>query len=362
MGVAIVVGTGVCGRGVVRGTSHVWLVAMRTMRLVDVVFRSSLIAMPACFIVDCSREERDHTATRAEYGTLIDDCIADHDACRVICNNVVAYEEPADGYAHLTKCELTDVAPGAPPDWIRLHVEFDVDYDCMGGRRPGGFVERAGRATTAAAWLARAAAVEAASVTAFERLVRALIRLHAPRDLVASARRAIGDEIRHARVVGGLARRMGAVVDAPVIADVAEPTPVEIARENAVEGQVAETLGVLVATCQGRAANDPAMRAVFGAIARDEARHAALAYRLGTWLEPRLTATERAQVADARRAAIATIVDQIGVGLAPRDRAVLGIPPVGRLRAAAAAMFAELGKIGIASNGRTAGPHADTAR
>jgi hypothetical protein len=119
------------------------------------------------------------------------------------------------------------------------------------------------------------------------------------------------------------------------------PTLAELARQNAVEGQVGETIGALVATCQARAAA-PELRGVFASIARDEARHAELAHQLARWLEPRLTASERTMVADARQSAITRRRPDVGCDLGERDRALLGIPPQAAFEAATAAMFAML--------------------
>jgi hypothetical protein len=55
---------------------------MRTQRLVDIVLKSSVLAVPACCVDDCTTDRRDVVATRASYGTDIDDCLADADACR----------------------------------------------------------------------------------------------------------------------------------------------------------------------------------------------------------------------------------------------------------------------------------------
>ena len=151
------------------------------------------------------------------------------------------------------------------------------------------------------------------------------------------------DEVIHARLVGELARRMGATIEAPTIVPAHEPTLAELARENAIEGQVAETFGALLATCQGQLATDPAVRAVFARIAIDEARHAAFAHELAPWLEAQLDDGTRAEIAAARRAAVANIVEQFDVHVSAADRAVLGIPDAARLRIAAAQTFDTLG-------------------
>src|SRR5262249_22157901 len=115
----------------------------------------------------------------------------------------------------------------------------------------------------------------------------------------------------------------------------------QLACENAVEGQVAETLGALVASCQARAAADPSVRAIFAVLARDEARHADLAHRLAGWLDTALPPKARAAVAAVRRDAVEAI---LSVGIAPdldrHARALLGLPDPAALAAAARHVFA----------------------
>ena len=76
-----------------------------------------------------------------------------------------------------------------------------------------------------------------------------------------------------------------------------------IARENAVEGCTRETYAALVACRQARAATDPAIRAAMAGIARDETRHAALAWAVDGWSQALLGPAARRRVRDARREA-----------------------------------------------------------
>src|SRR5262249_15912770 len=100
-----------------------------------------------------------------------------------------------------------------------------------------------------------------------------------------------------------------------------------VARENAVEGAVFETYGALVATFQAARAELPALRRVFGRIAHDERRHAALAARVHAWAFGRLEPAEREGVAAAQREAlrglVATLACEVSAG---PDVAVLGLP------------------------------------
>jgi len=174
--------------------------------------------------------------------------------------------------------------------------------NCVAGRRGEGIAPPpAAQAETLGAYLAQMAGLEAASVLAFERLAQELSAFGAPAALLRKAQRAARDEVGHAAAMARLARRFGAVVG-PVRCDALPTrTPVEVAVENAAEGCVRETFGALQATFQASRATEPSLARVFRTIARDETRHAALAWEVAAWLDGLLTATQRAAVATARR-------------------------------------------------------------
>jgi len=67
---------------------------------------------------------------------------------------------------------------------------------------------------------------------------------------------------------------------------------------------VNETFGALTAMYQAEHAEDGVVRAAMKRIARDETRHAELAWEIARWLEPRLSPEERVRVRTAREAAI----------------------------------------------------------
>jgi hypothetical protein len=181
-------------------------------------------------------------------------------------------------------------------------------FGCLTGRRPAGLAEVPPQEQGLGAYFAEIAALEAASVDAFEILARELRHHGAPDSLIRAARRAARDEVRHARMVGALARRCGFTPRSPRIA----PQPLKsleaMAIENAVEGCVRETYGALLATYQARAATSSALRETFSRIAKDETRHATLAWRVAAWLDGRLDREARARVEAARRAAAERIV------------------------------------------------------
>ncbi|MBN8233500.1 ferritin-like domain-containing protein [Corallococcus macrosporus] len=208
-------------------------------------------------------------------------------------------------------------------------------YTCSNdGRRPEGLREPrgAGPADALGALFAHAAWLEAASVPAFLRLADELKAHSAPEVLVRAARRSAGDEVRHTRVMQALAQRHGATmpeVDLPPF----EPRSLEeMLRENAVEGCVRETFGAFVAGWQGRTAEDPEVRSTLRAIARDEVRHAELAWAVDAWAHTRLSAAQREHLHQARLDALRSLGEEVerhqppepwihGAGLPSREQA-----------------------------------------
>ena len=172
---------------------------------------------------------------------------------------------------------------------------------CNVGRLPPGLCRASRRvhrrAHPVGAFFSGIATLEAASVPAFAQLGRELRVHRAPTSMLAAARRAQHDEVRHARQVRGLARRYGANPVAPRVAAVAPRGLVEVARDNLAEGCIRETFGALVAHVQARRAHDPRVRRVLGQIALDETRHAAVSWELAQWLDARMSPVERRHVA-----------------------------------------------------------------
>ncbi len=201
------------------------------------------------------------------------------------------------------------------------------------GRRPEGFTPR-GRRAGAGGWLAASAALEAASVPAFERLARELRRHGAPRALVRAAHRAQNDETRHARVMGALAARYGVPATIPHVPRLPVRGREELAVENAREGCVGETLAAIVAHFQALHARDPRVRAAMRRIAQDETRHALLSHQVDAW-------AGSARAAAAKEAALAAL-EPGDIAAASRDEAAaLGLPTrleAARLIAAARAL------------------------
>ncbi len=189
-------------------------------------------------------------------------------------------------------------------------------------------------------YLARAAHLEDAAVSAFA-ILAAELRAHgAPRSLTRSCLVARADEVRHAREVGDLARAFGVVPPRAEVGPSRVRPLVEVAIENAIEGCVRETFGALVGAWQGEHAL--VVRGAMKRIARDEARHAALGWRIHDWAMTRLGASERARVTSAMSRAI----DELEAASRAEPNVVLartlGLPNATQALALVAAMRAEV--------------------
>ncbi len=210
---------------------------------------------------------------------------------------------PADGRAvvkvHCAETEQTD--------------ELTFGGGCaIEGRRPANLLPPLAQedVSSLGGYFASVAHLEAAAVLAFERMVEELEAHGAPPSLVDDAERAREDEIRHARVTTRLARRFGTEPPAAECARGPVRGLFAIALENEIEGVVRETLGAALATWRAEHANDADIRSVMKVIARDERRHAELSWALAEWVRPRLTVEERAQLDEARRAAVKELRDE----------------------------------------------------
>jgi hypothetical protein len=210
--------------------------------------------------------------------------------------------EVANGFGCDDDAGAFVAADGAP-------IVVECDRCTIAGRRPRGLrrVPSARGFDVVGRFLAHAAHLEAASIPAFTRLAEDLDAHGAPRPLVRAALRAAADESRHFRAMARLARTRGAHPPPVRIATSPRPCLTRLARENAVEGCVRETFGALLACWQARHARDPHVARAFTRIARDETRHAALAWAIAGWIEPRLDASARRDVRRARRRAVASL-------------------------------------------------------
>jgi len=175
-------------------------------------------------------------------------------------------------------------------------------------------------------FFADVARLEASAVHAFRIMAQELAALGAPRPLERAARRAALDEVRHAKLTSRLARRHGAE---PRPAEVS-PRPLrplfELALENVVEGCVRETYGAACGRFQAARASDSAIRGELERIARDEARHAELSWRIHGWAQQRLSRHERQALRQAARTAIADLRQELARDPGCAVREVAGMP------------------------------------
>lgn len=203
------------------------------------------------------------------------------------------------------------------------------DPGCVIGRLPPGLCRRrvgSRGASAVGTFLAKVAALEAASVPAFEQLTTELVVHRAPGSLVRAAIAARSDEVRHARVMAQLAREHGGRPRPPALVPTPPRSLVAVAEDNAIEGCVRETFGALVATVQARRAGTPRLRRIFARIARDETRHAALSWSFDRWVGARLSPGERTSLARKRAAGIERLRLELTGSLEPIVHAQLGLP------------------------------------
>lgn len=183
--------------------------------------------------------------------------------------------------------------------------------NCAIGRRPVGLRpaerDRAVAPSVVGQHFARCARLEAASVTAFQRLHDELAAHGAPQRLLRRIRAAVRDEVRHARQTAALAEGHGA---RPLRASVRAPRSRSlfyIARENAVEGCVRETYGALVGLWQAGHVADPGLARQLQRIAQDELNHATLSWDIAHWLAPRLSVRQNRALSRAQAGALAAL-------------------------------------------------------
>ena len=267
----------------------------------------------------------------AELAALVTKCKMEGD-CDPLCNEVFARKHGAPPPSQLMTCHLT-VDGESSLDM----VVFGLDGQCIGGRRPAGY--RRGRpfGPAVGAYIAQQAELEAASVRAFADLHDDLIALGAPRSLVRATVSAAADEVRHARVCERLARRHGAAPDLRALGAAPRRTRAQLATDNLVEGCVRETYGAVLASYQARAARDPALRGAMSGIARDEAKHAALSWRIHRWVWPLLSSDERSAALAAAAGARGELADRAGEPDAEL-REITGLPDTAAGRAMLAAL------------------------
>ena len=107
-----------------------------------------------------------------------------------------------------------------------------------------------------------------------------------------------------------------------------------------------------MAMAQSLTAKDASVRAAIGPIARDEMRHAQLAWSVAAWLDTRLKESERASVRRAQNAAVKALVVNASRAVEHDLVEELGLPPPSVARALALELASALWSGGIKSPGR----------
>lgn len=146
--------------------------------------------------------------------------------------------------------------------------------------------------------------MEHASIAAFARLTLDLMACGAPAALLAAVQQAAADEVAHAQACFAIAARLSGQPRSPGAMSFADPIVpcgdlVSLAVAATREGCMGETLGAALAAASAQRAQDPQIRATLETIAADEARHAALSWRIVAWAIQAGGPLVRAAVADA---------------------------------------------------------------
>jgi len=132
------------------------------------------------------------------------------------------------------------------------------------------------------------ALTEHASVASFARFVLQCLALGAPAEIVLEAQRAGLEEVEHAQLSFGLASAYSGRPERALELDVRGALDGALdAREVALgvarEGCIAETVSALVITAARDQAEDPVVRQILTQVAKQELRHAELAWRYLAW-------------------------------------------------------------------------------
>jgi hypothetical protein len=166
-------------------------------------------------------------------------------------------------------------------------------------------VHRTSAHDLARAW-AEEAGYEHASVASFALASLDWMALGAPRALVAEAQRAALDEVEHARALYELASELGEARVGPgrlAVPARKAPSWERVTMETFFDACLNETAAAVVANERAQQAASTRVREALARIARDEARHAELGWRVLSWLV--------AAGGHAARGALATAVEAL---------------------------------------------------
>lgn len=227
------------------------------------------------------------------------------DACGFRCEP--SEEACADGGRPFIVDDVPRVAElSALAGWCRATGSLEASVDGL----PKGLRDR-----VALHWT-HGGLAEHASVASFARFTLQLLALGAPSELVSQAQAATADEIDHARRCFSIASAYGgvAVGPGPLSMDAAldgGQDLVTIAESVIREGCIGETLAAAEVAEAGEWAEHPEIKTALAAIAADELRHAALAWRFLDWAVSRADDRERLQIFAFLEAMIETSLDRM---------------------------------------------------
>jgi hypothetical protein len=191
---------------------------------------------------------------------------------------LVSQTQPVEGRPLRVRGRIVAAPLAASEGWRGPNAAPDVSALSSGARE-----------VLAKRW-AEAARSEHASVPAFSRLSLTLMSLGAPADLVEGAHRAALEEIEHARMTFALAGAYAGAELAPgplpelrVAPATTATSSSQLAAESLIDGCLNEGFAAAAATTAGARARDAVIREAWATIARDEASHAELAWRIVGW-------------------------------------------------------------------------------
>ena len=200
-------------------------------------------------------------------------------AMEMCCYPVIQRDDPNDGCTPGRPCfiagQLTFAAIERGDSWHAALALQEVALD------------EATRSEIGNHWL-QVALGEHASIAAFSRLSLELLTFGAPATLVQACQQAALDEVKHAQGAFSIASfYLGRSVSAgplPLGQSLALAASIEDMMLAAInEGCVEETLSALVAKHSAMHVDDPVLGAWLHTVAQDEARHAALSWKILQW-------------------------------------------------------------------------------
>jgi len=231
----------------------------------------------------CARYEYDNgCGPVAGYActTLDDECREDTDCGQGYCKphdgrRVCEFDQCVIGRPFLVEGQARLASAARRDDWLS-----DALVEPM---QP---TSNRARAEITEHWV-RIGLMEHASIAAFARFSLQLLAFGAPASLLEATQRAMADETHHARLAFDLASRFARVPCGPGYLDVSSAMGnndwADVVKATFVEGCIGETVAAMEAAEALQHARDPQVRATLEVIARDERRHAELAWQFIDW-------------------------------------------------------------------------------